>query len=534
MTCCVALIVSLAFAAFALLPAAHAQSKTASQAQSKAQSPSQPQAPSQAQPPSRPAGPLSVQVSPQLFATMCALYAAGLPADSSALDTDPAFVTLVAQLRDMHGPATEALRDFYHNHILADSESSVSPYIAFALVAGPPPDFKITLERVQLPPDVLTLDGFSEILENFYKEAKIDQRWRLFEPAYERYAEKLNEPLGQAVTIESSYLREIIRPGVRTFTAYAEPLVGSRTDFRNIGDRYVVVANPALDSSGEIRHAFLHFLLDPLPLRYGEQLILQSQLLRIAGTAPRLPFELRNDWSAFFAECLVRAAELRVRNLKGPQLTAELNVDDADGYILVRPLLAGLAKFEASTPSMTIYFPQLIASIDVGNEQQRLKTVTFAPASESDEDSGAPSKAGASPADLPRDLQASLNEGERDIAGKQPAAAQAIFESVLRSVPGQPRALYGLAVAFVLQGNKTRARELFGQAVAATSADSDVLAWSHVYLGRMYDLEGSREEALSEYKAALAVADAPEAAHAAAQRGLDQQYQPVGHEPTPG
>jgi tetratricopeptide (TPR) repeat protein len=516
MACCVALVVSLALAVPALLPAARAQS--------------------QSQSPSRPAGPLSVQVSPQLFATMCALYAAGLPAESSVLDADPAFVTLVAQLRQLQGPATVALRDFYRSHVLADSESSVSPYIAFALVAGPPPDFKVTLERVQLPPDVLTLDGFSEILANFYKEAQIDQRWRLFEPAYQRYAEKLNEPLGRTVTVETSYLREIIRPGVRTFTAYAEPLVGSRTDFRNIGDRYIVVANPSIDSSAEIRHAFLHFLLDPLPLRYSEKLVVQSQLLRIAGTAPRLPFELRNDWLAYFTECLVRAAELRVRNLKGPQLAAELDANDADGYVLVRPLMAGLAKFEASTPSMTIYFPDLTNSIDVGNEQQRLKTVTFAPASQSQEASAVPSKApaAASSADLAPDLQSALSEGERDIAGQHPAAAQAVFERVLQNAPGQPRALYGLAVAFVLQGNKTRARELFGQAVAATSADSDVLAWSHVYLGRIYDLEGSREEALNEYKAALAVADAPEAAHAAARRGLDQQYQPAGHDPTPG
>lgn len=475
-------------------------------------------------------GPLGVQVSPQLFATMCALYAAGLPAEPSVLDTDPAFVTLIAQLRQLQGPATDALRDYYRDHALADSGSAASRYIAFALVAGPPPDFKVTMERVELPPDVLTLDGFSEILANFYKEAQIAQRWRLFEPAYNRYAEKLTEPLGHVALIESGYLREVLRPGVRTFTVYAEPLVGSRTDFRNIGDRYIVVAHPSLDSSGEIRHAFLHFLLDPLPLRYAQDMVSQSQLLQIAANAPRLPAELRDDWSAFFAECLVRAAELRLRGLKGAQLAGELDSADADGYVLVRPLVAGLMNFETSDPSITLYFPMLAGSIDVAAEQQRLKTVVFAAASPSGEDSASsPDHANSAP-----DLEVALNEGERYIAGQQPVAAQGVFERVLQQTPGQPRALYGLAVAFVLQGNKARARELFKQAVAATSADSTVLAWSHIYLGRMCDLEGSREEALNEYKAALAVADAPEAARAAAQRGMDRQYQPVGHDSTPG
>jgi tetratricopeptide (TPR) repeat protein len=466
---------------------------------------------------------------------MCALYAAGLPAESSVLDTDPAFVTLVAQLRQLHGPATEALRDYYRDHAEDDNGSVVSRYIAFALVAGPAPDFKVTLERVELPPDVLTLDGFSEILANFYKEAQIEQRWRLFEPAYNRYAQKLNEPLGHTALIETSYLREVMRPGARTFTVFAEPLVGTRADFRNIGDRYFVVAHPLQDYSGELRHAFLHFLLDPVPLRYNEQLVSASQLLQIADTAPRLPPELRDDWSAFFAECLVHAAELRLRGLKDPQLAAELNAADADGYILVRPLVAGLQKFEVAGPSLSLYFPQMAASIDVNAEQQRLKTVTFAAASNPGEESASASDLSASsPADAARDLELALNEGERYIASRQPVAAQGVFERVLQKNPNQPRALYGLAVALTLQGNKNRARELFRQVVSAGSADSGVLAWSHVYLGRMCDLEGSREEALNEYKAALAIADAPEAARAAAQRGLDEQYQPAGHDPTPG
>src|SRR5207302_10414694 len=42
--------------------------------------------------------------------------------------------------------------------------------------------------------------------------------------------------------------------------------------------------------------------------------------------------------------------------------------------------------------------------------------------------------------------------------------------------------------------------------------DPLILAWSHVYLGRIHDVDGNRELAVSEYRAALAVEGAPESA----------------------
>jgi tetratricopeptide (TPR) repeat protein len=420
------------------------------------------------------------------------------------------------------------LRQYYRDHALGDTGETVSRYVAFALVAGPPPKFAVTIQREELPPDVLTLEGFSEILANFYQEAQIEQRWRVFQPVYKGLATRLDEPLGGVTFTETTYLRELLRPGPRTFTVIAEPLVGPRTSFRNIGDRYVVVADPSSDSVDEIGHAFLHFLLDPLPLRYSDQLVVQSQLMQIAGRAPRLPAEYRNDWAAFFAECLVRAAELRLQRLTPQQLAAEINAAEGDGYVLVRPLVAALVKFEASEPSITLYFPELARSIDTASEQARLKTVVFAPASDSAGDSAPGDGAGATAAaNADPEIEDALNEGERFIAAQQAPAAAAAFERVLAKVPGQPRALYGLAVASVLQGNGARARELFEQVVAAAPSDGNVLAWSHVYLGRMNDMAGSRADAMDEYKAALAVASAPEGARSAAQRGIDQAYQPV-------
>jgi Tfp pilus assembly protein PilF len=47
-----------------------------------------------------------------------------------------------------------------------------------------------------------------------------------------------------------------------------------------------------------------------------------------------------------------------------------------------------------------------------------------------------------------------------------------------------------------------------------------VLAWSHIYLARIYDDEGQAEQAKTEYQAALAVDGGPQQARLAAQKGL--------------
>jgi hypothetical protein len=490
---------------------------------------------------------VSAEASPQLFATMCALYAAGFAPDSAALDRDPGFNSLRSQLLALGGPATVALRAFYRDHVLADSASTMSRYVTFALVIAPPPKFAFTLDHEALPPDALALQGFNEVLANFYQEAQIDQLWQRLQPGYDRVLSIVRQPLGNIVFVETGYLRELLRPNRRTFSVYVEPLVGGRTNVRNMGDQYAVVVNPGVDFSDEIRHAFLHFLLDPLPIRYATNLKGVLPLYQSALRAPRLPVEFHNDFSAFVTECLVHAVELRIRRLTPPQLAAEVNAADSDGYVLVRPLMRALDKFEASEPPMSTYFPDLIRSIDVGAEFSRIKTLAFAPTSNNEDvvaDSKKPPVNGLSGAlGLDPDVATLLADGERRIAAQDAQGATAAFARVLERAPNQPRAVYGLAVASILQGDGAHARELFEQVVGATSGatsgatmatDPLALAWSHVYLGRMNDLDGNRDQALAEYRAALAVDGAPEAARAAAQRGIAEAYQPAGTAPAPG
>lgn len=493
-----------------------------------------------------------VDSNPQLFATLCALHAAGYEANVTDVGSHPIRARLRRELLPLEGPAVEELRKFYREHELAASAATLSRYVSYALVLGPPPKFDYTIRRELLPPDAFLLDGFQEVLAKFYSEAEIQNLWRRVQPEYEREIRRLQGPLAQIVVVATSYLREIISPASsRTFSLFVEPLVGGKTNFRNYGDQYIVVLNPARDLPlDEIRHAFLHFLLDPLPFRYPAAASAGKPLLNLAARAPRLSAAYRQDYFELLAECLVKAVELRLGNLSAPALAAALDEADRDGFVLVRPLVRQLEKFEQGAPAMSYYFPELMEGIDADAEIARLEKVQFAaapapPAQTTRESASAESSAS--------ELERWLAAGERQIAAHNAEAAAAAFDRVLARVPDQPRGLYGLAVANVLLGNAERAKELFRRlvgdprqspaaprpseaagVVAPVPSDPRIRAWSHVYLGRIYDVEGKRELALSEYRAALAVEGAPEPARMAAQRGIERGYQPAASNRDPG
>ncbi|HEV2490547.1 MAG TPA: hypothetical protein VGT03_12130 [Candidatus Acidoferrales bacterium] len=484
---------------------------------------------------SRTGSPVSVETSPQLFATMCALDAAGFDANADTLEIYPASAALRARMLQMKGPAAEAAREFYKKHQFVSSDETLSPFLSFALVAGPPPRFDYIVSHSEMPPAVLTIDGFNEILSNFYSEAHLDREWATVEPEVDHEVARVTDPLREIVYQTTGYLREILQPtGNRTFTVLVEPLVGNRVNFRNVGDHYAIIVGPGPTLPlGDIRHAFLHFLLDPLVLKYQQTISTRRELLNIAARAPQLPPTYQSDFVGLFDECLVRAVELRIRKLPVDQLQAAFSANDRTGFILVRPLYQQLIRFEKSEPAMTYYFPALAEGIDTTAEKQRFEDFKFAGPSEAVTAGGIHGEDATAVADA--ELNQALIRGDRQIAMQDAAGAAATFQNILAQHPSLPRAVYGLALAAVLQQQADKAELLFGELVrppaggskAATAPDPDIVAWSHVYLGRIHDLRGDREAARNEYRAALAVGGVPEAARVAAQQGLEAPYHPA-------
>ena len=509
----------------------------------------QPTPPAAVQPPApgtpvEEVSPVSVQQSPQLFAALCAAHAGGYEASVPESEMSPLHAAVRREIAKASGPAVDALHEFYRNHELADPGETLSHYVSFGLVIGPPPSFGFTLDRDNLPPDVLSMEGFTQLLSAYYREADLGQLYERVKPIYARIVEETVRTLGQITLQETGYVRQILKPSMaHTFTLYVEPLVGARSNLRIYGGRYALVIDPAGASATEdIRHSLLHFLLDDLAIAHHPPIAGRKALLDVAARAPRLPRQFRGDIEALADECLVKAVQLRIQRLPPAQARAAVDAAEAEGFVLIRPIYNGLENYERGEDNLAAYFGQFIQKMDLAAEAKRLASVQFATA-----DTPSPQLAEAHPAAPVQELselERWLADGESQLARKDTRAARATFQRVLEKYPDVPRAQYGLAVAIIVEGEVDRGRSLLEQVVAelgnpaaaargaplgaepgspppqANAPDPRTLSWSHVWLARIYEEGGRRDLAGVEYRAALAVAGAPETARAAAQRGL--------------
>jgi tetratricopeptide (TPR) repeat protein len=509
--------------------------------------------------------PVSVEQSPQLFAALCAAYAGGYPIEAAESQTS----LRVAVLRELErhgafskspGPALTALREFYRKHELADRGATLARYVSYGLVMGPPPRFDLALSHEDVPPDAVALEGFSEVLAAWYQEAHIAELYQRAEPAYEREARKLEHTLSRITLLETGYIREILQPSRdRTFTVYAEPLVGAQSNFRTYAGRYALVVDPQRESvADEIRHSMLHFLLDGMAMAHHPPLEGRKALLDAAARAPRLPIEYGQDIVALTDECLVKAVELRIQKLPPQRAQSMLDAAEADGFVLIRPMYTGLESYEKGEDSLSAYYETLLRKINLSAEAKRLAGVKFAPAAETQTRETPAGEDAAASQPAPRsELDQWLAEGEGLLAEKDTKSARAVFERILEKYPNVPRAQYGLAVCVVVDGEEDRGKALLEQVVTELSrssrapasrgatlagdpgpalpesalADPQTLAWAHIWLGRIYDQRGLHDLAGVEYRAALAVESAPQSALSAAQRGLAEQKPRGGSRP---
>jgi hypothetical protein len=311
----------------------------------------------------------------------------------------------------------------------------------------------------------------------------------------------------------------------RTFTIYLDFLGDpSQANARNYGADYYVVVFPSPDPSSpaplkmeEIRHAYLHYLLDPLAEKHFSAIKRIEPLLQSVKRAS-LEDSFKTDMSLLVTECLVRAIEIRTM---GSKQTAEAMrsqaVDDAvkQGYILTRYFYNAMVKFEKDQPGLRTAYSEILDGIDIKAEQRAASEVQFANVT-------APELVQLSRLEDRR----MLGTAEKRLAAGDAKGAQELAQQALdKKIGDQGRALFILAQVAVANKNRDGALENFQKAIEATK-DPKVVAWSHVYLGRILDMKEDREAALNQYRAALTVgAELPEV-KAAAERGLQQAYEP--------
>jgi tetratricopeptide (TPR) repeat protein len=160
-------------------------------------------------------------------------------------------------------------------------------------------------------------------------------------------------------------------------------------------------------------------------------------------------------------------------------------------------------------------YPDLLNAIDVGKEMKRAAQVQFA--------------SQATPELLrlsrPSD-QLLLKQAEKRLAAGDPEGAQKLAQQAIdenREDPG--RALFILAQVATMNRDMQGARGYFERALGVAH-EPKVVAWSHIYLGRISDLQEDRDAALVHYRAALDAGGSMPEVKAAAQRGINQPYEP--------
>jgi tetratricopeptide (TPR) repeat protein len=453
----------------------------------------------------------------QLFSILAAAAAAGY---ESSADTGLETRTYVrAFLAKKNLPVLPQLRKFFAEHQTADSAGgNLGQYVSLALLLGPPPDFRFSVPQTDLPPDAKALAGFVPLLRTFCEQANLIDLWAQLQGRQQREIERYSSLVRRSIEHSDAYLG--FPSGAylgRTYTIYLS-LLGTpeQVHARIYGQNYYLVVTPAKEPRiAEIRHQYLHFLLDPLAVKYAAEISQKAELRTLARAAPQLAMDFKEDFPLLVTECLIRTIELRMD--KRPAAEAEKSVQEMTtaGLILTPYFYSALIAYEKQEVSMNLAYKDMILRIDVGQEQARLAKVTFGPKPET-----APSKASPALSEEER----LLNEGDNLISDGRYLEAKAVFQSVLEKLNSRSeRALFGLAVVASNTRKPDLAEEYLQKALEVTQ-DLRIVTWSHIYLGRLYDLKGKRKEALAQYRAASLTATAYPDALRAVQRGLQRQF----------
>ena len=124
-----------------------------------------------------------------------------------------------------------------------------------------------------MPPDSTAVIGIVPLIQKFYETAGLEKIWEGDRKAFTALTERYHQPLAKMLFDTEIYLKipSAGRLG-RDFTVYIDPMgAPGQTNARNYGSDYFVVISPGAGSSlkmEQIRHTYLHYLLDPLAMKY--------------------------------------------------------------------------------------------------------------------------------------------------------------------------------------------------------------------------------------------------------------------------
>jgi hypothetical protein len=537
-------------------------------AQSPGRSPSQNQS-SSSQPVQRekapslvdPAGPtVSLISSEPVFLMAAALNACGY--DDGLDESEP----VRRRVRDEIDQALKKSEDargkrdkvclFIAQHRLAVSERDISQYISLSLYLTPPPEMEISDDLTEMPPDSTQVAEIVPLLKDFVAAVDLHGIWLAVHRIYDEEADQLHDPLSKMIVGTDLYLKMPASTYEgRRFLVVIEPMFSPRAvNARIYGTDYVVVVSPVNGQirMGDVRHTYLHYLIEPLLFSRSSAIDRTVPVLKEIREAP-LEFRYRSDTVALTVECLIKAIEARTMDTGIPEYRIPPGVDRSElpryeherqvyqqkvdavrwatvrhdmtqGFVLTQYFYEQLMHFEKDPASLQDTIGEMVYSMDVDEQVHRARNIEF------DKEADAEVLGRSKPRKLTGlDLaEARLSGGDVATASSLARQALVVRADTLESVAEGARANFILARAAILTGHPEDAIDGF-QKTLATSKEPRLLAWSHIYLGRMLDLDCKRDQAVAEYTAALAARDGQQDTRLAAERGVKTAYAVRGH-----
>lgn len=451
----------------------------------------------------------------------------------------------------------DALCLYIAQHRMTGSERDISQYISLALYLTPPPELEVTADLTEMPPDSTQVVEVLPALRAFAAAVDLHGIWLTSHHAYDEEIDKLHDSISQMIVNVNLYLKMPASTyDGRRFIVVVEPqLSPAVVNARIYGTDYVVVVSP-VDGKipmASVRHTYLHYVIDPLLFERSNAIDREQPILKEIRDAP-LDFRFRSDTVSLTIECLIKAIEARTMDTGIPEYKIPANVDRSQlplyehqrdlyqqkvdaaklaavahdmrqGYVLTEYFYEQLLQFEKDPASLKDTIGEMVYGMDVDQQVHRARQTVFDQVG--DEDVLQQSK--------PHPLTG-LDLAEAKLASGDVAAATAMAQKALAgqtdtvsSTADAARAHFILARVDLMTGHPDEAVDDF-QKTLATSKEQRLLAWSHIYLGRMLDLECKRDEALAEYNEAFAVRDGQLDTRLAAERGVKAAYVQRGHE----
>ncbi len=442
----------------------------------------------------------------------------------------------------------DALCAYVREHTLNDASLNLAQYISLALYLSPPPSLTPTVGETDLPPDSTQVVNILPLLRTFADDVHLHAIWIEHRPEYEDLTNRVHDPLTKMVLNTNIYLRlPVSSYDGRRFLVLLEPMLApSTTNARIYANDYIVATSPAAEPLGavhmdDIRHIYLHYEIEPLVYSRAAAMERLQPLLKGVQDAP-LEYTYKTEIVPLLTECLIKAVEAHTMDVgltkpvrpAGIKERADLEHYDAEvsayghqaeavrrkavdlsmrqGWVLTEYFYNQIGEMEKDNVSLRDDMGEMVYGMDVERERHHATQIAFLPAGSRDVLRRAPQQL------------TGLQLAEEKIYKGDLAGASDIATKTLADPNGDhAQAHYVLARVNLMQRQPGAAIDDF-QEVLDSSKDPRTLAWSHIYLGRLYDVKDDRKKALAEYQAALTVRDAQPDTKAAAEKGLKEPF----------